>query len=177
LASPKQERVVRAMLPDVSDLAERRRIALDHQRKCLARAKQFFEALDQPTKLPESLDLRLIAGDAIPTAGGVRVARDGLIRLTRPEAGDGTVTRASALLDERPRERLVGGVTAHHGNLTTQTSPRVVSPIAWRSVTFLFTDHLRLTSNPAFTDNVLYALLEEPRPAAAGRESVRESSR
>jgi hypothetical protein len=30
-------------------------------------------------------------------------------------------------------------------------------------VTFLFTDHLGLTRDPAFADNVLYLLLEDPR--------------
>jgi hypothetical protein len=53
--------------------------------------------------------------------------------------------------------------------LAARTSPRVVFPIAWRNVTFLFTDHLALTSNPTFTDNVLYALLEEPRPTTVRR--------
>jgi hypothetical protein len=28
---------------------------------------------------------------------------------------------------------------------------------------FLFSDHLGLTKDPAFTDNVLYLLLEDPR--------------
>jgi hypothetical protein len=39
-----------------------------------------------------------------------------------------------------------------------------VSPIHFSNVTFLFTDHIGLTSDPAFTDNVLYQLLEAPRP-------------
>jgi hypothetical protein len=42
-------------------------------------------------------------------------------------------------------------------------SPRLVTPIKWSSVNFLFTDHLGLTKDPAFTDNVLYLLLEAPR--------------
>jgi hypothetical protein len=62
--------------------------------------------------------------------------------------GDGTVLRTSALLDER-----VGG----------EWSPVLRSPIAWRHVMFLFSDHLGLTKDPAFTDNVLYLLLEDPR--------------
>jgi hypothetical protein len=44
-----------------------------------------------------------------------------------------------------------------------ETSSRLVSPIAWSDVTFLFTDHVGLTKYPAFTDNVLYLLLESPR--------------
>ena len=65
-------------------------------------------------------------------------------------AGDGLVTRHSALMDERLADR-------------SNWAPRLQSPIKWNSVTFLFTDHLGLTKDPAFTDNVLYLLLESPR--------------
>ena len=44
--------------------------------------------------------------------------------------------------------------------------PGVVSPIAWTDLTFLFADHLALTRDPAFTDNILYRLLESPRESA-----------
>ena len=37
------------------------------------------------------------------------------------------------------------------------------SPIAWSGVQFLFSDHLGLTEDPAFADNVLFLLLEQPR--------------
>ena len=37
------------------------------------------------------------------------------------------------------------------------------SPVDWTQITFLYTDHLGLTRDPAFTDNVLYLLLEDPR--------------
>jgi len=40
-------------------------------------------------------------------------------------------------------------------------SPRLVSPIDWSQVMFLFRDHLELTKNPEFTDNVLFVLLEK----------------
>jgi len=33
-------------------------------------------------------------------------------------------------------------------------------PIEWDQVLFLFSDHLDLTKKPAFTDNLLYFLLE-----------------
>ncbi len=56
--------------------------------------------------------------------------------------------RSSALMDER-----VGG----------EWRPWLVSPIAWTQVHFIFRDHLGLTQDPAFTDNVLYILLEDPR--------------
>lgn len=105
-----------------------------------------------------------MAGDAEATAsvvavdapagaggGGVGAAR-AAVRVVERAPGDGTVTRASALLDER---------------LDGRWTPRLRSPIAWRRVLFLFTDHLGLTRDPAFIDNVLYILLEEPRPGPA----------
>jgi hypothetical protein len=41
-------------------------------------------------------------------------------------------------------------------------SGRLVSPIDWSRVLFLFTRHLQLTRDPAFSDNMLYFLLEAP---------------
>ena len=70
----------------------------------------------------------------------------GKFEVSKYSPGDGTVTRASALMDER-----VGGYW----------TPVLESPIKWSNVMFLFTDHLGLTKSPAFSDNVLYILLEE----------------
>jgi hypothetical protein len=39
---------------------------------------------------------------------------------------------------------------------------RLITPIYWDSVLFLFSDHLGLTKDPVFTDNILYLMLEEP---------------
>ena len=80
----------------------------------------------------------------------VSVTSGGAIRVIEREPGDGRILRSSALMDER-----VGG----------EWSRGVVSPIQCRHVTFLFTDHLGLTSDRVFVDNILYQLLEEPRPA------------
>ena len=69
--------------------------------------------------------------------------------------GDGTVLRSSALLDEREARKI---------------AQRLASPIRWTQVLFLFSDHLEITKDPAFTDNILYFLLESPRnaPPAGG---------
>ena len=61
--------------------------------------------------------------------------------------GDGTVLRSSALMDER-----LGG----------EWAPHLATPIDWEHVTFLFSNHLGMTRDPVFTDNVLYLLLEAP---------------
>jgi hypothetical protein len=154
LADRRQERVVADLLPEVTDAAARRRIALDHVAKCLERARRVHEALDVPADPPRHMRLHLIAGDAEPTAAVVSVdRRTGRLRVVARGPGDGTVSRASALMDERQG---------------MPWSPRLRSPIAWSGVTFLFRDHLGLTKDPAFADNVLYLLLEKPRQWPAG---------
>lgn len=155
LADPDQDKVLRWLLPEVESAQERRAIALDHLRKSLARADQFFRALDAPAQPPAHLRLSLIAGDAHPTPARVAVDRaTGKVRISGFAPGDGTVTRGSALMDER-----VGA----------PWQPRLRSPIGWTSVAFLHSDHLGLTRDPAFADNVLFTLLESPRAVSGPR--------
>ena len=73
LADPEQDKVLQMLLPGENDRESRLRVALDHQRKALKRAKDFFAALDTPVKLPEGLSLYLIAGDAIDTDAVLKV--------------------------------------------------------------------------------------------------------
>jgi hypothetical protein len=148
LASPAQDAVLAALLPDAAGADERRRIALDHLRKSLERARRFHAALDVSAGAPPRTSLHLIAGDSERTAAVLRVDAMGRPTVAEHEPGDRTVTRASAIGDER-----IGGAWR----------PEVVTPIPWDRVTFLFRDHLGLTRDPAFTDNLLYLLLEEPR--------------
>jgi hypothetical protein len=153
LASPDQDELLRMLLPDVEDAPERRRIALDHQAKALRRAKQFTAAIDEPASPPPGLTLHLIAGDAVPTDAVVAVNFDtGELEVIEKAPGDGTVLRTSALMDER----VDGG-----------RATRLESPIAWHRVTFLFQDHLGLTSDPTFSDNLLFLLLEQPETPKA----------
>jgi len=162
LASPGQERELKWLLPDVHDAAARRRIALDHQAKCLKRAEQFAAALDTPATPPAGMSLYLFAGDAVETvAAAAADAKTGSLRIVRRAPGDGTVLRSSALMDER-----VGG----------EWTPALQSPIRWSGVNFLFVNHLDLTKSPAFSDNVLYLLLEGPRPERAATPSADPSS-
>ena len=77
-----------------------------------------------------------------------RVDERGRPKVIERGPGDGTVPRTSALMDER-----VGGAWERG----------VRTPIEWRHTLFLFSDHLGLTKDPVFTDNVLYWLLEAPR--------------
>jgi pimeloyl-ACP methyl ester carboxylesterase len=149
LASPDEDDVLAQLLPDVATREERLAIALDAQRKCLDRGRQFTSALDRPISPPANVRLYLVAGDAVPTGAVVALDRARRsVEIIESGPGDGTVIRSSALLDER-----VGA----------PWSPHVHSPIPWRDVQFLFTDHLGLTRDPGFTDRVLYLLLEDPR--------------
>ncbi len=150
LLNPSQQYVVRQLLPNVIDPALQQRIAFEHVTKCLDRAKAFHTALDVRSKPPQGTSIHLIAGDAHATSAQLWLHADGSISHASRLPGDGKVTRASALMDERYTEG-------------AKWSPRLVSPITWSSVNFLFTDHLGLTRDPAFTDNVLYLLLEAPR--------------
>jgi hypothetical protein len=157
LLSPRQEPVLAELLPGVADAAERRRIARDHLAKSLTRARRFAAALDVAAPPPPPhLGLFLVAGDAVATAHLARVdARTGAVEIVDRAPGDGTVLRTSAVLDERE-----GGVW----------EPRLRSPIPWTETLFLFRDHLGLTRDLVFTDNVLYWLLDRPRIEAGGRQ-------
>ena len=147
---PRQHVVLSHLLPDVPDQNDRHRIAFDHLTKCLNRARSFHQALDIPAKPPTGTSIHLIAGDAHPTTTQFRVDNRGSLTVTAWQPGDGRVSRPSALMDER----FSTGV---------KWTPRLVSPVAWSNVNFLFADHLGLTSDPGFTDNILFLLLESPR--------------
>ncbi|GIK20389.1 MAG: hypothetical protein DYG93_04405 [Leptolyngbya sp. PLA2] len=150
LADERQDGVLRWLLPDVSSREDRRTVARDHLGKCLARARQFHAALDAPApRPPPGCSILLIAGDAHATPDVLGVdPRTGRVRVLSSGPGDGTVTRSSALMDERVGSGYV---------------PRLRTPIPWSSVVFLSSDHLGLTRDPAFSNLVLYSLLEEPR--------------
>lgn len=148
LASSDAEELISWLLPDEPDAAVRRRIALDHQSKVLARAEHFTRALDQPAEKPSDLEIFLMAGDATPTPRRMAVGPGAELSVIATASGDGKVLRDSALMDER---------------LDGTWSSYVRSPIDWANVMFLPQAHLDLTKDPVFTDNLLFWLLESPR--------------
>lgn len=150
LADPKQADVLKILLPNEPDPVVRRDTALKFQRRALLRAREFQSALDQRAQLPAGLDLFLVAGDTVNTIAQLSVnSADGTVSVVSRAPGDGVVLRTSALLDER-----AGG----------SYRPMVDTPIAFRQVLFLPGEHLALTRNPIFRDNVLFWLLEDKRP-------------
>lgn len=148
LASRDPDRALEWLLPEFASEQTRVEIASDHVAKCLDRARQLHRALDLPAERPDGLELHLIAGDAVETPAKIRVSKKGKLRVVEEAPGDQTVTRASALMDEREG---------------SEFKPYLRSPIDWTSVLFLHADHLGLTRDPGFVDNVLYKLLEQPR--------------
>jgi hypothetical protein len=137
------------LLPEVATPAGRRAVALEHLEKSLARAKQFHAALDVPATPPPGTTLHLFSGDAVATPAVARVSEAGALSIAERAPGDARVLRSSALMDER-----VGG---------TNWSPGLVTPIAWTDITFVFSDHLEMTRDPSFSDNILWRLLDAPR--------------
>ncbi len=149
LLNPDQGEVLEALLPGIASRSQRQAIARDHLAKCLAQAEAFHTALDAPADPPEGTRIYLLAGDAAATPSVARLDRESgaLVEIEDNAAGDGTVLRSSALVDERLNP--------------SNESVRLDSPVHWHAVTFLFTDHLGMTKDPAFTDNVLFILLEK----------------
>lgn len=150
LLDPEQDVVLKKLLPHERDAGQRRRIAADHLRKCLRLAETFQAAIDLPAVPPKHTTIHLLAGDAYPTLDSLKITKHGRPESAGTTPGDSTVTRASALMDERFSDNTVW-------------SPRLTSPVSFQSVTFLQSNHTSLTSDPAFIDNVLFLLLEAPR--------------
>lgn len=151
LGADDQAPLLEQLLPDVADPVRRRELALSHQARLLRRARQFQGALDRPALAPAGLETFAVVSDGEPTVRAYRLER-GARRLQAIDnlPGDGTVTRASALFDQRTE-----------GDWT----PHLRSPLSFRGVLFTGGDHLGLTRSQVFNDNVLYWLLEDPRSA------------
>lgn len=149
LADPRQDFKLQQLLPDVDSEEDRRAIAIDHLRKSLAQAERLHRALDVKASPPAGTRISLFAADSRSTPAVIAVDERNRLRIIEETPGDGTVTRDSAVMDER-----IGG----------EWSAGLDSPVAWSRVQFLFTDHIGLTRDPGFADNVLFMLLEDPRP-------------
>jgi hypothetical protein len=100
----------------------------------------------------------LFAADVQPTLARVAVIPKGDRRILRFEnvagmslksPGDGSVTRASAVADER----LLGDDPGF-----------VSSPVPWNRQIFLTDMHMTFLGNPTFQNNLLHILLEEAPP-------------
>ena len=150
LAARDRDELLEWLLPDIPDPGERRRLALAYQRLMLRHAAQFHRALDRPAEPPAGTELFLIAGDSEPTPSVLAVdPESGEVKVIAHASGDGSVTRASAVMDEWP---------AGEGRPAG-------SSVAWRETVFTDRKHTRLSGGRVFADRVAYWLLELPRPS------------
>ena len=153
LAADNADAKLRMLLPQVAERAERRRIALRYQAWCLQRAQRFHEALDQAPEGATPTEIHLFAADSQKTKTHVRLVKKRgrfvphFTGAFTQGYGDGTVPRYSVVADER----------AGDGK-----QPYLRSPVPWASISFISDDHIGLTTNPQFTNNLLYLLLERP---------------
>lgn len=144
LADPRQCEILKLLLPHVKKDVDRRKIAIDHLRKCLKRAKRFIEVMQIEAKPPDDIQLYLVLGNAVKTTRKAVVdSRTGELEVVEYAPGDGKVTESSALFDER----------------AVQTwKPYFTSPIHWKSIIQLRAAHMGITTDPAFKDNILFLL-------------------
>ncbi|MFC1576627.1 esterase/lipase family protein, partial [Candidatus Omnitrophota bacterium] len=147
LADPKQDGVLKRLLPSVKSREKRREIALDQLRKCLKRAGQFADAMRFDAAPPDGVELHLFLGESILTNAVATVNENtGKVKVIKKLPGDGKVTAKSAVYNEhQPGEPW----------------PFAKSPIHWDSVTFLFAAHMGITNDPVFVINMIYTLLLE----------------
>ena len=157
LASPDASLMLEWLLPDVGDPAARRKLALDYQARLIRRAERFHRAMDRWRPPPANLELYLVVGGGFATpASGVVDRETGVFRITGVEEGDGVVLRSSALLDERQGHSF---------------KRRLDTPLRFKTILFLPDEHVELTRDPVFGDNLLFWLLEQPRPPATLRRA------
>lgn len=156
LAGVGADPVLAEILPEEPDPERRRALADAHLQKLLERARRFQAAIDRPARWPEDrLDVYVVVGGGYPTPAGVAVdAATGAARIDRLEEGDGVVLRASALGDE----------SAGRDKSVMRGPARPVS--GERATLLLPSEHVELTQNPVFGDNLLFWLLESDRLAS-----------
>lgn len=149
---PEAEPMLSWLMPEEPDPELRRARAAAHQARLIRRAEHFHRAMDRWAPKPRSLEMYLVVGGgfATPATGEVDPAT-GAFEITEREEGDGVVLRSSVLLDERQGQEGLGGLK---------------TPLRFDTTLFLPDEHVALTKNPVFGDNLLFWLLEQPRDSA-----------
>ncbi|MEM9141183.1 MAG: hypothetical protein AAGB15_15250, partial [Pseudomonadota bacterium] len=149
LANPEAADQLALMMPDETDPDRRRTRALAYKQRLLNRARAFHRMMDRWSPAPDWLDMFLVVGGGFETPAGAQVDPvTGAFSITEVGEGDGVVLRASALLDERQDGDFTAGLR---------------SPLRFKTTLFLPDEHVELTKNPVFGDNLLFWLVEAPR--------------
>ena len=150
LLDPEQDVWLQRILPNTADRTVRRKIALDHLKKCLERARKFKKAM-LPAVMPPppaGLQFYLIAGDAVMTSQILQVDRKtGEVKTVKMESGDGKILTSSAIFDRRT------------GNAWRWQTD---SPIPWRTVYIFQGGHMGIMNSPVFASNFSYVLAGIP---------------
>jgi len=138
--------VLRDMISSEASDEELHTLAKEHLAKCLHNAKQFHKAIDKPARSkPAHLQMNLFVGDSISTLSQLKLVEGELVR-SKYEPGDQTVIRSSVLADEK-----AGG---------SYENPKINSPIPFDHSNFIFGEHVKLTADTGFSDNILFELLQ-----------------
>jgi pimeloyl-ACP methyl ester carboxylesterase len=153
-----QDKYLQWLFPSAATPVERQDLLESFMDAAFDRAARLARALDKHPESEPPVPLILFAADAEPTLARAVVAeKKGTIRLKfgvkKPELrspGDGSVTRASALADER---------------LAGAPADRFSSPVAWSQKIFLTDKHRTLLGNATFQNNLLHILLETDSPS------------
>ena len=149
LAKPGIEDQLALLIPDEAEPERRRARALAYKARLLSRAETFHRMMDRWAPPPSHLDIFVVIGGGFETPAIAEVdGGTGEFKITTNEEGDGVVLRASALLDER---------------MDGDNSSGYRSPLRFKTTLFLPDEHVELTQNRVFADNLLFWLLDAPR--------------
>ena len=149
LLAPDVDAELELLIPDAPDANARRNRARHHTQRMLRRAERFHQMLDRWTDPPAWLDMFLVVGGGFETPAVAEIDEETRrLKITGEEEGDGVVLRASALLDERQ---------------DGDTSTGFRSPLRFKTTLFLPDEHVELTKNRVFADNLLFWLVAAPR--------------
>lgn len=145
LANPANDEIFKLIIPDIKTKEKRAETALDHLSKCLARAKQFIQAMSIHADAPDDVSMHIVCGNGIKTTKRAEIDKQtGKVEVAEFATGDGKVLTSSALWDERASGK--------------RDSHFMTSPIDWTSIMLLRTAHMGITKAQGFEDNLLFLL-------------------
>ena len=155
--APDQDEVLQLLFPRAESSEDRKDMLETYMDAAFDRARRLAHVLDRHADTAPEVELVLITSDSESTLAKAVIEKTngrvdikfGVKKPTLTAPGDGSVTRASALADER---------------LTRNSSGRFSSPVPWGQRIFLTDFHRTLLGNPTFKNNVLQILLETSAP-------------
>ncbi|MCF7791783.1 MAG: hypothetical protein K9M56_07280 [Victivallales bacterium] len=152
LVSPEADETLKKLLPEVKTKEMRMKIAKDHLKKCLLRAKQFIAAMAVEAVPPADLQMYLVFGIGFRTSRRAYVNREtGKIEKIDYTTGDGKITATSALWDKSILD-------INNKSFFLRTS------IQWRNMLAIRAAHMGILNSKVFVDNILLLLPMQESP-------------